>query len=81
MNDTFFNGLSNHEKKLLTKASEDTIAYQYELAEEDDKKLIDLIKKENVQIYELTQHEKEELLNKVKHFHDEFFEKYPKMKF
>jgi len=81
MNDTFFNGLSNQEKKLLTKASEDTTAYQYELAEEDDKKLIDLIKKENVQIYELTQHEKEELLNKVKHFHDEFFEKYPKMKF
>jgi hypothetical protein len=40
-----------------------------------------LIKKENVQIYELTQHEKAELLDKVKHFHDEFFEKYPKMKF
>ena len=81
INDTFFNGLSNHEKKILTKASKDTTAYQYELAEEDDKKLIDLIKKENVQIYELTQHEKEELLDKVKHFHDEFFEKYPKMKF
>ena len=67
--------------KILTKASKDTTTYQYELAEEDDKILIDLIKKENVQIYELTQHEKDELLNKVKHFHDEFFEKYPKMKF
>ena len=81
MNDTFFNGLSNHEKKLLTKASEDTTAYQYELAEEDDKKLIDLIKKENVQIYELTHHEKEQLLDRVKHFHNEFFTKYPNMKF
>ena len=81
INGTFFDELSFDEKKLITKASEDTKAYQYELAEEDDKKLIDLIKKENVQIYELTQHEKEELLDKVKHFHDEFFEKYPKMKF
>ena len=57
------------------------MAYQYALAEEDDKKLIDLIKKENVQIYELTQHEKAELLDKVKHFHDEFFKEYPNMKF
>ena len=81
MNDTFFNGLSNQEKKLLTKASKDTTAYQYELAEEDDKKLIDLIKKENVQIYELAHHEKEQLLDTVEHFHDEFFTKYPNMKF
>ena len=81
INGTYFNELSNDEQKLITKASEDTIEYQYELAEEDDKKLIDLIKKENVQIYELTQYEKAELLDKVKHFHDEFFKEYPNMKF
>ena len=81
INCTFFDKLSIDEKKLITQASEKTKAYQYELAEEDDKKLIELIKKENVQIYELTHHEKEELLTKVKHFHDKFFEKYPKMKF
>ncbi len=81
INGTFFNELSNDEKKIINKASEDTIVFQFKLAEEDDKKLIDLIKKEKVQIYELTQHEREELLNKVKHFHDEFFTKYPNMKF
>ena len=48
---------------------------------EDDKKLIDLIKKENVEIHELTPHEKAELLDKVKRFHDEFFTEYPNMKF
>ena len=81
INGTFFDELSIDEKKLITQASEKTKAYQYELAEEDDKKLIDLIKKENVQIYELTHHEKEQLLDKVKHFHNEFFTKYPNMKF
>ena len=81
INGTFFNELSNDEKKIINKASEDTIVFQFKLAEEDDKKLIDLIKKEKVQIYELTQHEREKLLNKVKHFHDEFFTKYPNMKF
>ena len=81
INATYFNELSNDEQKLINKASEETMAYQHELAEEDDKKLIDLIKKENVQIYELTQHEKAELLDKVKHFHDEFFKEYPNMKF
>ena len=81
INGTFFDKLSVDEKKLITQASEKTKAYQYELAEEDDKKLIDLIKKENVQIYELTHHEKEQLLDKVKHFHNEFFTKYPNMEF
>ena len=81
INGIFFDELSIDEKKLITQASEKTKAYQYELAEEDDKKLIDLIKKENVQIYELTYHEKEQLLDKVKHFHNEFFTKYPNMKF
>ena len=81
INRTFFDELSIDEKNLITQASENTKAYQYELAEEDDKKLIDLIKKENVQIYELTHHEKEQLLDKVKHFHDEFFKDYPNMKF
>ena len=77
----FFDELSIDEKKLITQASEKKKSYQYELAEEDDKKLIDLIKKENVQIYELTHHEKEQLLDNVKHFHNEFFTKYPNMKF
>jgi TRAP-type C4-dicarboxylate transport system substrate-binding protein len=81
INGTFFDELSIDEKNLITQASENTKAYQYELAEEDDKKLIDLIKKENVQIYELTHHEKEQLLDNVKHFHNEFFTKYPNMKF
>ena len=81
INGTFFDELSIDEKKLITQASEKTKAYQYELAEEDDKKLIDLIKKEHVQIYKLTHHEKEQLLDKVKHFHNEFFTKYPNMKF
>ena len=81
INGTYFNELSNDEQKIINKASEDTIAYQYELAEEDDTKLIDLIKKENVQIYELTQDKKSELLDKVKHSHDEFFTEYPDMKF
>ena len=81
INGTFFDKLSIDEKKLITQASEKTKAYQYELAEEDDKKLIDLIKKENVQIYELTHHEKEQFLDNVKHFHNEFFTKYPNMKF
>ena len=81
INGTFFDELSIDEKKLITQASEKTKAYQYELAEEDDKRLIDLIKKENVQIYELTHHEKEQLLDNVKHFHNEFFTKYPNMKF
>ena len=81
INGTFFDELSIDEKKLITQASEKTKAYQYKLAEEDDNKLIDLIKKENVQIYELTHHEKEQLLDNVKHFHNEFFTKYPNMKF
>ena len=81
INGTFFDELSIDEKKLITQASEKTKTYQHELAEEDDKKLIDLIKKENVQIYELTHHEKEQLLDNVKHFHNEFFTKYPNMKF
>ena len=81
INGTFFDKLSVDETKLITQASEKTKAYQYELAEKDDKKLIDLIKKENVQIYELTHHEKEQLLDNVKHFHNEFFTKYPNMKF
>ena len=81
INGTYFDELSNDKQKLINKASKDTMAYQHELAEEDDKKLIDLIKKENVQIYELTLNEKAELLGKVKHFHDEFFKEYPNMKF
>ena len=81
INGTFFKKLSNDEKKIIKQASEDTIVFQHELAEEDDKKLLNLIKKENVQIYELTQNEKEQLLLKVKHFHNEFFTQYPNMKF
>ena len=81
INGTYFDELSIDEKNLITQVSENTKAYQYEIAEEDDKKLIDLIKKQNLQIYELTHHEKEQLLDKVKHFHNEFFTKYPNMKF
>ena len=81
INGPFFDELSIDEKKLITQTSEKTKVYQHELAEEDDKKLIDLIKKENVQIYELTHYEKEQLLDNVKHFHNEFFTKYPNMKF
>ena len=81
INGTFFKELSNDEKKIIKQASEDTVIFQHVLAEEDDKKLINLIKKENVQIYELTQNEKEQLLLKVKHFHNEFFTQYPNMKF
>ena len=81
MNQDFFNKLQDQEQEMILEAAKETINYQYMLAEEDDYKLIDMIKKENVQIYELTHHEKEQLLDKVKHFHNEFFTKYPNMKF
>ena len=77
----FFNKLNELEKKLILEASKETINYQYKLAEEDDKKLIDMIKKENVQIYEMTNFEKNNLLSKVKDFHKKFFIKFPNMNF
>jgi TRAP-type C4-dicarboxylate transport system substrate-binding protein len=81
INHYFFNKLNELEKKLILEASKETINYQYKLAEEDDKKLIDMIKKENVQIYEMTNFEKNNLLRKVKDFHNKFFIKFPNMNF
>ena len=81
INHYFFNKLNELEKKLILEASKETVNYQYKLAEEDDKKLIDMIKKENVQIYEMTNFEKNNLLRKVKDFHDKFFIKFPNMNF
>tara|TARA_X000001036_G_scaffold40413_1_gene32572 strand:- start:2422 stop:3318 length:897 start_codon:yes stop_codon:yes gene_type:complete len=81
INQYFFNKLNELEKKLILEASKETINYQYKLAEEDDKKLIDMIKKENVQIYEMTNFEKNNLLRKVKDFHNKFFIKFPNMNF
>ena len=40
-----------------------------------------MIKKENVQIYEMTNFEKNNLLRKVKEFHNNFFLQFPKMNF
>ena len=40
-----------------------------------------MIKKENVQIYEMTNFEKNNLLRKVKDFHNKFFIKFPNMNF
>ena len=51
------------------------------LAEEDDFKLIDMIKKENVHIREMTILEKSNFLEKVKEFHNNFFFQFPKMNF
>ena len=51
------------------------------LAEEDDYKLIDMIKKENVQIREMTILERSNFLEKVKEFHNNFFLQFPKMNF
>ncbi|MAR32463.1 MAG: hypothetical protein CMK35_02210 [Porticoccaceae bacterium] len=81
INQYFFNKLNELEKKLILEASKETINYQYKLAEEDDKKLIDMIKKENVQIYEMTNFEKNNLLSKVRDFHKKFFIKFPNMNF
>ena len=40
-----------------------------------------MIKEENVQIYEMTTSEKNNFLEKVKVFHNDFFLKYPNMKY
>jgi hypothetical protein len=40
-----------------------------------------MIKKENVQIYEMTNFEKNNLLRKVEDFHNKFFIKFPNMNF
>ena len=81
VNQDFFNKLKDQEQELILKAAKETISYQYKLAEEDDSKLIDMIKNENVQIYEMTINEKNNFLKKVKPFHNNFFLQFPKMNF
>jgi len=78
---TFFAAGSKVAKEWVPKAAKETISYQYKLAEEDDSKLIDMIKNENVQIYEMTINEKNNFLKKVKPFHNNFFLQFPKMNF
>lgn len=81
INHNFFNKLKKQEQQKILEASRATINYQYKLAEEDDNKLIDMIIEENVQIYEMTTSEKNNFLEKVKVFHNDFFLKYPNMKY
>ena len=81
INHDFFNKLQDQEQEMILEAAKETINYQYMLAEEDDYKLIDMIKKENVQIREMTILEKSNLLEKVKEFHNNFFLQFPKMNF
>ena len=81
VNQDFFNKLKDQEQELILEAAKETISYQYKLAEEDDNKLIDMIKKEDVQIYEMTIDEKNNFLKKVKPFHNNFFLQFPKMNF
>jgi len=81
INDSFFSKLTKQEQKIILEASKQTISYQYTLAEDDDNKLIDMIKKKNVQIYEMSDFEKNDFLENVKEFHNNFFLKYPNMNF
>ena len=66
---------------MILEAAKETINYQYILAEEDDYKLIEMIKKENVQIREMTILERSNFLEKVKEFHNNFFLQFPKLNF
>jgi TRAP-type C4-dicarboxylate transport system substrate-binding protein len=81
VNQDFFNKLKDQEQELILEAAKETISYQYKLAEEDDNKLIDMIKNKNVQINEMTINEKNNFLKKVKEFHNNFFLQFPKMNF
>ncbi len=81
VNQDFFDKLQDQEQKLILEAAKETISYQYMLAEDDDHKLIDIIKKENVQIREMTNLERSNFLEKVRKFHNNFFLQFPKINF
>ena len=81
VNQSFFNKLKNEEQELILEAARQTTNYQFNLAEEDDNKLIDMITKEKVNIHEMTFTEKNDFSEKVQEFHHDFFIKFPNMKF
>ncbi|MDC1066904.1 TRAP transporter substrate-binding protein [Alphaproteobacteria bacterium] len=80
INCDYFDKLSDKNKKLLIKKSDQVTDFQRKLAAEEDDILIKKIKSEKIKLHTLDQKNLDNFKNTTKVFHQNFFKTYPHMR-
>lgn len=80
INSDYFDKLSDKNKKLLIKKSDQVTDFQRKLAAEEDDILIKKIKSEKIKLHTLDQKNLDNFKNTTKVFHQNFFKTYPHMR-
>lgn len=80
INSDYFDKLSDKNKKLLIKKSDQVTDFQRKLAAEEDDILIKKIKSEKIKLHTLDQKNLDDFKNTTKVFHQNFFKTYPHMR-